>query len=97
MVLPWLIVGASAAIEMRRREQPAVKDRERVRALRRLQTMERELSKQKTAFDEKFSVRPCARAAVWTDVAHDATTPRQRSAPLPLSMWARQSTQDGCI
>jgi hypothetical protein len=59
MVLPWLIVGASAAFEMRRRNEPdrKLKEREKKQALRRLQSVEKELKIQKSAFDEKFTVR----------------------------------------
>jgi hypothetical protein len=59
MVLPWLIVGASAAFEMRRRNEDGtkIKEREKKQALRRLQSVEKELSNQKSAFDKKFTVR----------------------------------------
>lgn len=90
MVLPWLIVGASAAAQMRRREQPDVQERERVRALKKLQTMERELSNQKAAFDEKFSVRLLVPAVAAAQMRARAQQRARRGAR------ARQSRSSSC-
>jgi hypothetical protein len=52
MVLPWLIVGACSALEMRRRKEPETSGRE----VRRLQDVQKLLQRQKEALATDFKV-----------------------------------------
>lgn len=53
MVLPWLIVGACSALEMRRRNEPEASERE----CRRLQEVEKSLQRERKELDKKFKAR----------------------------------------